>query len=102
MKRKDLVMALADMDYYKSQADTVISDVFRVISEALISGEKVTIRGFGSFEVKKRKGHLFSDPQTKELRTTNDYFSVVFKPGDNLKTAIKEKDPTRLSILNRA
>lgn len=101
MQRKDLVLALADMDYYKSQADTAINDVFRLISETLINGEKVTIRGFGSFEVKERKGHLFSDPRTKELRTSDDYLSVVFKPGDNLKSAIRERDPSKLSILNR-
>ena len=49
MLKNDIVLALAEMDYYKNQSGTVINDVFRVIAEALARGEKVTIRGFGSF-----------------------------------------------------
>ena len=56
--KNDLVLALSEMDYYKNQAGAVINDVFRVIAEALTKGEKVTIRGFGTFEVKKRREAL--------------------------------------------
>ena len=80
MLKNDLVLALSEMDYYKNQAGAVINDVFRVIAEALTKGEKVTIRGFGTFEVKKRKG-------------------VVFRPGDNLKDAVKTQNPNKLSLL---
>ena len=52
MLKNDLVVALSEMDYYKNQAGTVINDVFHVIAEALAQGEKVTIRGFGTFEVR--------------------------------------------------
>ena len=54
MLKNDLVVALSEMDYYKNQAGAVINDVFHVIAEALAHGEKVTIRGFGTFEVKSK------------------------------------------------
>lgn len=102
MLKNDLVVALSEMDYYKNQAGAVISDVFRVIAEALAQGEKVTIRGFGTFEVKTRKGCLVRDIHTKEQRKMDDYQVVVFRPGDNLKDAVRSNDPQKLRLLSRS
>lgn len=101
MLKNDLVVALSEMDYYKNQAGAVINDVFRVIAEALTQGEKVTIRGFGTFEVKTRKGCLVRDIHTKEQKQM-DYQVIVFRPGDNLKDAVKNHDPEKLRLLNRS
>lgn len=102
MIKSDLVNALAEMDYCKNQAGEVISDIFRVIAEALVEGEKVTIRGFGTFEVKTRKGHLVQDAHTKQKKMMDDYQTIVFKPGDNLKDAVKYRNADRLTLLSRA
>lgn len=99
MLKNDLVLALSEMDYYKNQAGVVINDVFRVIAEALTNGDKVTIRGFGTFEVKKRKGCCVRDIHTKEQKCIDDYQVVVFRPGDNLKEAVKTQDATKLRLL---
>ena len=99
MLKNDLVLALSEMDYYKNQAGAVINDVFRVIAEALTKGEKVTIRGLGTFEVKKRKGSLVRDIHTREQKRIDDYQVVVFRPGDNLKDAVKTQNPNKLSLL---
>lgn len=102
MLKNDLVVALSEMDYYKNQASAVINDVFRVIAEALTQGEKVTIRGFGTFEVKTRKGCLVRDIHTKKQKQMEDYQVIVFRPGDNLKDAVKNHDPEKLRLLNRS
>lgn len=102
MLKNDLVVALSEMDYYKNQAGAVINDVFRVIAEALTQGEKVTIRGFGTFEVKTRKGCLVRDIHTKEQKQMEDCQVIVFHPGDNLKDAVKNHDPEKLRLLNRS
>lgn len=101
MIKNDLVLALSEMDYCKNQASVVINDIFRVIAEALVRGEKVTIRGFGTFEVKTRKGHLVQDAHTKQPKMMEDFKAVTFRPGDNLKDAVKTKDPSKLYILSR-
>lgn len=101
MIKNDLVQALSEMDYCKNQAGVVISDIFLIIGEALAKGESVTIRGFGTFEVKTRKGHLIQDPNTKEKRVVDDYQVVTFRPGDNLKEAVRTGDAGKLSKLNR-
>lgn len=101
MLKNDLVLALSEMDYYKNQASVVISDVFRVIAEALAKGEKVTIRGFGTFEVKTRKGCLVRDIHTKEQKKLEDYQVVTFRPGENLKEAVKSQDPSKFASQGR-
>ena len=101
MIKNDLVNALSEMDYCKNQASIVINDIFKVIAEALVEGEKVTIRGFGTFEVKTRKGHLVQDVHTKQQKMMDDYQVIVFKPGDNLKDAVKSHDPGKLTLLSR-
>lgn len=102
MLKNDIVLALAEMDYYKNQSGTVISDVFRVIAEALARGEKVTIRGFGTFEVKMRKGCLVRDIHTREQKQLDDYRVVVFRPGESLKEAVREEDSEKIRISVRA
>ena len=72
-----------------------------MIAEALVEGEKVTIRGFGTFEVKTRKGHLVQDANTKQKKMMDDYQVIVFKSGDNLKDAVKSHDPGKLTLLSR-
>lgn len=102
MNRVDLVDALVDMDYRKGQAGMVINDIFMIISEALVRKEKVSIRGFGTFEVKRRKGHLIQDACTKEKKMTKDFDVVTFRAGDNLKAALETGDPKKLSILSKS
>lgn len=101
MVKTDLVQALSELDYCKNQAGDVISDIFRVIGEALSRGESVFIRGFGTFDVKTRDGHMIQDPNTKEKRMIDAYRVVTFKPGDNLRDAVKTGDKSRLGALSK-
>ena len=101
MVKNDLVQALSELDYCKNQAGVVITDIFRIIGEALTRGESVFIRGFGTFEVKTREGHMIQDPNTKEKRMIEDYRVVSFKPGDNLRDAVKSGDAGKLGALSK-
>lgn len=89
MNKGDIVQALYEKGYGKKASDEVIDDIFQIISEALLRGEKVMLRGFGTFEVKKRRGHNARDPVTEQIRPYDDFHAIVFKPGDPLKDDIK-------------
>lgn len=102
MNKNDLVLELAQMDYCKDQASVVINDIFHIIAQALVEGKKVMIRGFGTFEVKTRKGHLVRDAHTKERKMLDDYSAITFRPGDNLKDAVKKGDVSRLMLLSKS
>jgi DNA-binding protein HU-beta len=67
MNKGELVDAVAARaDVTKKQADTVISAVVESIMEAVSSGDKVTLVGFGSFESRDRKAREGRNPKTGE------------------------------------
>ena len=101
MTKSDIVSALDELGYDPVTADEAIDDVFQVIAEALVGREKVILRGFGTFEVKSAKGWVGRDIRTGERRKIDNYQKISFRPGVQLKEAVKFSDPSRLLMLNR-
>ena len=66
INKTDLINALAEKKSYKKYAiKNAIDDIFAEIAERLVDGDKVSIRGFGTFEPKTFKGHPSVHPGTK-------------------------------------
>lgn len=67
----------------------VVMNVFErsleTIANEVISGGKVSINGFGSFEKLKRKGKKGINPQTKEPMEIPESVTVKFKPAKTFK-----------------
>lgn len=101
MTKSDIVSALDKLDYNPETVAEAIDDVFQVIGEALSRREKVILRGFGAFEVKTSKGWVSRDIRTGERRKIDDYPKITFHPGEQLRSAVKAGDPSRLLMLNR-
>ena len=92
INKTDLINALAEKKSYKKYAiKNAIDDIFAEIAERLVDGDKVSIRGFGTFEPKTFKGHPSAHPGTKEKITVDNFKNVVFRPGDELIRAVREK-----------
>lgn len=89
MVKADIVAALCDKGYYKDQAVAVVDEVFRIIREALIRGEEVQLRGFGTFEVRNRKGRSSHNISTGEMEMTNDRKVPVFRASGSLKDDVR-------------
>ncbi len=67
MNKKELISATAEKaGLTKKDTKAAVDSVFEVIAGALTKGEKVTIIGFGSFEVVQRKARTGVNPQTKQ------------------------------------
>ena len=67
MNKGELVDAVAEKaTVTKKQADAVISATVEAIMEAVSSGDKVTLVGFGSFERRDRKAREGRNPKTGE------------------------------------
>ena len=67
MNKAELVAAVAEKsEFTKKEAEKAVAAVFDTITQALASGEKVQLVGFGTFEVKKREERVGRNPQTKE------------------------------------
>ncbi|OGB90780.1 DNA-binding protein [candidate division WOR-1 bacterium RIFCSPHIGHO2_01_FULL_53_15] len=90
MNKKQLAGKVAGKsDLSKAEAERLIDTVLDEILNALQSGEKVRLVGFGNFVVRKRKGRVGRNPQTGAAITIGESKSPAFVPGINLKRSIK-------------
>ncbi len=89
MNRSDLISQLKnDAEISKKDAEKVINTFFGVISETLASGDRVEIRGFGSFTVKKYKPYVGRNPKSGQKITVTSKKLPFFKVGKELKRMV--------------
>ena len=90
MNKTDLVAAVAaKAEVSKKDADAAVKAVFDAITEALAEGEKVSLVGFGTFEVKTRAARSGKNPRTGEVIDIAETKIPSFKAGSALKGAVK-------------
>lgn len=68
----------------KKETEQLIDAVLTSITEALVKGEKVDLRGFGSFQVSGKKERQGRNPRTGETMTIAARNVAVFKPSKEL------------------
>jgi DNA-binding protein HU-beta len=92
MTKAELVDAVAkSANLTKAAADKAVGAVISAVSDALKMGDKVTLVGFGSFEVSTRKARTGRNPQTgKEIKIAAAKVPK-FRPGKALKDAVAAK-----------
>ena len=67
MNKTELVAAVAEKaGLTKKDAERVINATVEAITESLVKGDKVSVSGFGIFEVKTREARVGRNPRTKE------------------------------------
>jgi DNA-binding protein HU-beta len=88
MTKADLVSAVAEVGITKKQAAVAVDAVIDSITGALAKGDKVSLVGFGSFSVKKRKARTGRNPQTGEAIKIKAKKVPVFSAGKGLKDAV--------------
>ena len=70
-------------------ADRAVVAVFSAISDALASGETVTLTGFGTFSTRRREARQGRNPRTGESITIVASNVPAFKAGRTLRDAVK-------------
>ncbi|MBX6352660.1 MAG: HU family DNA-binding protein [Thermoflavifilum sp.] len=86
MNKNDLISKVAEATGLKKKdAEAAVNAVFGAIEDALKSGDKVQIIGFGTFETRKRAARSGRNPQTGEAITIPESTVPAFKPGNKLK-----------------
>ena len=74
-------------------ARTIVDLFFEAMKEALERGERVEIRGFGSFRVKSYKGYRGRNPRTGEIVDVPPKRLPFFKVGRELKEMVHREQP---------
>jgi integration host factor subunit beta len=92
MNKSDLVEILADKlkTLSKKEVDLIVDTVFNKMTESLGRGERIEIRGFGSFEVRTRDARQGRNPKSGEKVYVNTRRVPFFKVGKELKERINK------------
>ncbi|MDD5452389.1 MAG: integration host factor subunit beta [Desulfovibrionales bacterium] len=94
MNKSDLVAALSkETALTKQVAEEVIDTVFEAMSQALVAGEGIEIRGLGSFVVKDYKPYTGRNPKTGRNIDVSAKKLPFFKAGKELKERVNSKKP---------
>lgn len=86
----------------KTEADKVVKASLKVIEQTLKSGEKVTITGFGSFEVRERAAREVNNIRTKEKIKVPATKYPAFSAGSELKAAVSGKQGAKAKATSKA
>ncbi len=90
MNKTELVDAVASAaDLSKPAATKAVDAVLSSITDALAEGDKVTLIGFGNFEVRERSARTGRNPKTNEPIDIPATKVPAFKAGKKLKDAVK-------------
>jgi len=89
MNKSDLIEVLStETGLAKNKAEEVVNTFFNEMATALAAGERVEIRGFGSFKVKKYGGYTGRNPRTGQLVKVKPKKMPFFKCGKELKERV--------------
>lgn len=91
MNKADLTTAVAEKTgLSKKDSERAISAMLEAVREALAEGDRVSLSGFGTYEVKMRGKRVARNPLTKEEMILPAVKQPVFRAGASFKAQIAE------------
>jgi len=92
VNKSDLIEVLAKETGLNIRlAEFVVDEVFNAMTEALVKGEGVEIRGFGSFTVRKYDSYIGRNPKTGKNISVSPKKLPFFKVGKELRERVIDK-----------
>ena len=90
MTKRELIEAVINerSSIPRREAEALVNSVFASLAEALARGERIEIRGFGSFIVKRRNAREGLNPKTGEVVSVMAKRVPFFKAGKELKQRV--------------
>ena len=92
MTRSDLVQKLAEKNPHLMQKDVerIVNTIFDEITVALARGDRVELRGFGAFSIKKREARAGRNPRTGQTVSVAEKIVPFFKTGKEMRERLNE------------
>ncbi len=97
MTKSELIDAVTERaNIPRKRAEEVVNLIFESMKEALMAGDRIEIRGFGSFKTKHYEPYMGRNPKTGKLIQVKEKVLPVFKVGKELKNRVNQGpgDPT--------
>ena len=92
INKKDLIELLSNNQDQLPRRDIelTVNTIINTMIKTLTSGERIEIRGFGSFSLHYRKPRMGRNPKTGATVAINESYVPHFKPGKNLKKRVNK------------
>jgi len=99
MTKSELIAELAGANPHLLARDVevIVGTIFDEISMALARGERVELRGFGAFTVKRRDARTGRNPRTGEAVPVDEKVVPFFKAGKELRERVNRGRPAGLA-----
>jgi integration host factor subunit beta len=92
MTKAELVEEVArTAELTKKHAELIVNTVFESIVQSLRKGEKIELRGFGSFRIRRRGARIGRNPKTGDRVEVPPKRIPYFKPGKELKELLNDQ-----------
>lgn len=87
MIRSELIQKIADENphLYQRDVERIVNTIFDEITDAMSRGDRVELRGFGAFSVKRRDARVGRNPRTGESVEVEEKHVPFFKTGKLLR-----------------
>jgi len=83
-------LAASNSHLYRRDVERIVSTIFDEIAAALSRGDRVELRGFGAFSVKRREARLGRNPRTGDSVHVGEKQIPFFKTGTQLRERLNE------------
>lgn len=91
MNKSDLIKSLAEQSGLTlRKVEEIVDTVFDTMAQALKRGDRIEIRGFGSFTVKEYEGYVGRNPKTGEKIEVDAKWLPFFKVGKELREKLND------------
>ncbi len=92
MTKSELIQRLAKKypHLYQRDIEVLVSTVLGEISNALADGNRVELRGFGAFSVRKREARAARNPKNGEVVNIGERHAIYFRTGKELRERINK------------
>lgn len=93
MIRSELILKIADENphLYQRDVERIVNTIFDEVTNAMERGDRVELRGFGAFSVKKRESRVGRNPRTGETVEVEEKHVPFFKTGKLLRDRLNGK-----------
>jgi integration host factor subunit beta len=94
MVKSELIARLAELNphLYQRDVERIVSTIFDEISMALARGDRVELRGFGTFSVKQRQPRTARNPRSGQSVYVGEKHIPFFKTGKGLRGRLNDTD----------
>lgn len=94
MTKSELIQRLAEQNphLFLRDVERIVDTVFETISQSLVDGNRIELRGFGAFSIKHRDARIGRNPRTGESVSVPAKRLPFFKPGKALREQLNTDD----------